>query len=52
MRNIDEEDDDPGAIVILNSDADVHQVLGLPSVANISPPLIQGKKKKFTSLLL
>ena len=46
------EHDDPGSMFILNSDMEVHQVLGLPGVATLSPPLQQGKKKKVTSLLL
>ena len=46
------EHDDPGCIFIFSSDAEVHQVLGLPAVATLSPSLQQGKNKKVTSLLL
>ena len=37
--DVEEEIDDPGCIFILNSDVEVHQVLGLPAVANLSPSL-------------
>ena len=35
-------DDDPGIIIIYNDDVQIHQVLQLPSIASIHPPLTPG----------
>ncbi len=34
---------DPGIVIILNSDSEVHTALGLPAVAALNPSLQQGK---------
>ena len=41
----EEYDDNPGAVFIYNKDDEIHNLLALPSVANILPPLQQGRKK-------
>ena len=43
-QKVEEDDDDPGAIFIFNKEDEIHNILGLPSVVNISPPLLQGRK--------
>ena len=41
-REEEEYNDDPGAIFVLNNNDEIHNLLALPSVANILPPLQQG----------
>ena len=43
-------DDDPGLIIKLEEPAQVHACLAMPSVANIDPPLDQGKKENTIKL--
>ena len=45
MEEEEEYNDDPGAIFVLNNNDEIHNLLALPSVANILPPLQQGRKK-------
>ena len=40
--NEQEEEGDPGLVIHYSSDSEVHQVLGLPAVAQLVPPLQQG----------
>ena len=40
--NEQEEEGDPGFVIQYSSDSEVHQVLGLPAVAQLVPPLQQG----------
>ena len=43
-------DDDSGLIFKLEEPAQVHACLAMPSVANIDPPLQQGKKENTIKL--
>ena len=38
----EQEESNPGVIIVYYSDQDIHNVLGLPAVGNLQPPLAQG----------
>ena len=43
QANVEQEHDDPGLVFILSGEAKVHSCMALPAVANIHPPLRQGR---------